>query len=185
MGRIIDRLVSLFAPLFGSRDQAPPGVEAASPPTPTPARAAAPRTLECTLRREPGGITSTPGNWYIGQAWECFTLEDVERDDPNPDTPANEAKVPGRTAIPRGRYEIELVWSPKFGRIMPRLLNVPGFEGILVHWGNTDRDTDGCILVGRERSAEFIGNSRSAFDSLYAKLSAAKARGDRLFLTVT
>jgi hypothetical protein len=150
----------------------------------TPIRAVEQPALECALRREPGGIASTAGSWYIGQAWECFTLEDVERADPDPETRENEAKVPGRTAIPRGRYEIEITWSPRFKREMPRLKDVPGFVGVLVHWGNRAEDTEGCILVGRGRSEEFIRDSRVAFDSLFAKLSAAKARGQRIFLTV-
>ena len=90
----------------------------------------------------------TIGKLYIDGKYFCDTLEDQVRD------LAKERKIPGRTAIPAGVYEVIVNISPRFRRKLPRLLDVPGFDGILIHRGNTAEDTSGCILVGenRERS---------------------------------
>lgn len=105
---------------------------------------------------------STIGELSIDGAFECFTLEDVVRE------PG--VKVPGQTAIPAGRYSIVVTPSQRFHEDLPLLLDVPGFEGIRIHAGNTDRDTEGCILVGRTRSTDFIGESRAALATFLPKL---------------
>src|SRR5574343_864662 len=71
----------------------------------------------------------------------CYILEDRIRD----------KKVYGSTAIPAGRYEIVMMYSPRFGRELPRLLKVPNFDGILIHPGNDQHDTEGCLLPGSSR----------------------------------
>lgn len=121
--------------------------------------------------------TETIGDLFIEDQWECHTLEDRIRED-NPQTPENEgAKIPGETAIPYGTYRWSIEFSPRFQRLLPRLDGVPGFAGILIHPGNTHRDTEGCILVGDGISEDHraLLRSRQAFDRLYAKLSAAKS----------
>ena len=120
---------------------------------------------------------STIGQCYVDDIFECFVLEDVVRRDPDPSTPANEAKVPGRTAIPAGRYRIVMRQSPKFG-VVPELLDVPGFTDILIHAGNTDADTQGCLLVGRERGPDRVGMSRAALDALLPKIREGRAQGE-------
>ena len=107
---------------------------------------------------------STIGELSIDGIWECYTLEDVERD----------VKIKCETAIPRGTYKVIINQSNRLKRLLPLLLNVPNFEGVRIHAGNTNHDTEGCILVGRTRSKDFIGQSRKAFDTLFAKMQKAK-----------
>ena len=107
---------------------------------------------------------STIGEMTIDGIWECYTLEDIER----------EVKIKSETAIPKGTYKVIINQSNRFKKLMPLLLNVPGFEGVRIHSGNTNHDTEGCILVGRTRSNDFIGQSRKAFDTLFAKMQKAK-----------
>jgi len=137
--------------------------------------------MELTLKRTTLTNSSTIGELAIDGVYECKTLEDVVREVEG--QPVSEWKVPGQTAIPRGRYQVVLDWSNRFGRTMPHLLSVPGFDGVRIHWGNTDEDTEGCILVGRTQSENFIGESRLAFEALFEKLEAA-AVGSR-YITIT
>lgn len=105
---------------------------------------------------------------------QCYTLEDPVRD----------VKIQGETAIPEGTYEIILNYSNRFKRIMPRLLSVPNYSGVLIHSGNTPEQTEGCLLVGRIIvNKEFIGESRGAFNDLYAKLEEASKHG-KIMITI-
>lgn len=119
---------------------------------------------------------STIGKMYIGGRFFCYTLEDVDRDR-NKDGDLNDAgeqKVYGETAIPRGKYNVTLIMSNRFKVIMPLLNNVPGFEGIRIHNGNTSEHTHGCILVGESKGLDFIGGSKMAFAKLMDILSKTK-----------
>jgi hypothetical protein len=107
---------------------------------------------------------STIGELTIDGKFECYTLEDIERD----------VKIKSETAIPKGTYKVIINQSNRFKRLMPLLLNVPNFEGVRIHAGNTNHDTEGCILVGRTRGIDFIGQSRKAYDSLFKKMQEAK-----------
>lgn len=109
----------------------------------------------------------------------CYMLEDVVRAGP---------KVHGRTAIPAGRYQVQITPSPRFKRPLP-LLNVPGFEGIRIHAGNTHQHTEGCLLPGTQREALADGSqrvlgSRDAFDALFALLRRAEQLKDPVFITI-
>lgn len=95
----------------------------------------------------------TVGRLYVDGVFLCDTLEDRVRD------LSREKKVPGKTAIPAGKYEVIVNISPRFKRKLPRLLNVPGFDGILIHRGNTPEDTAGCILVGENKAVGKVLNS--------------------------
>jgi len=130
--------------------------------------------MELKLIREYFTEKNTIGSLFVDGEDFFWTLEDVVR-------PAGE-KIPGKTAIPYGRYEVILNHSPKFGRIMPRLLNVPNFDGILIHKGNTENDTSGCILVGYTLDNDHIEDSKDAFDDLFAMLQ--KATG-KIFITIS
>lgn len=89
-------------------------------------------------------------------------------------------KVKGKTAIPTGRYRVVLSWSPKFKCIMPEILNVPGFSGIRIHWGNTELDTDGCPLVGENKVKGKVINSKATYNKL---MSILKSQDD-LWITI-
>lgn len=119
----------------------------------------------------------TIGEMYVDGVWECFTCEDTVRE---PGAP----KVWGQTAIPAGRYEVEVTYSPHFNRDLPELAHVPNFEGIRIHPGNTAADTDGCILVGQVREPKGVGSSVLAFNALFSKIQAAKAAGEPIFITI-
>lgn len=110
----------------------------------------------------------TLGQLYLDGKFECFTVEDKVR--------PLEEKIPGKTAVPAGRYEVQITWSPRFQRMLPLLLAVPGFAGVRIHPGNTAADTEGCILPGRSRDiqAGVVRESRVAFDALFAKLQKAE-----------
>jgi hypothetical protein len=112
---------------------------------------------------------STIGELSIDGEPECVTLEDCDRrlEDGN-------AKIQDSTAIPRGVYKVIIDPSARFKKLMPRLLNVPGFEGIRIHSGNTAADTSGCILLGRSIAGpDAISNSRFAYDRFFNRLEAA------------
>ena len=98
--------------------------------------------MELKLVRDVYTKKSTRGLLIAESCFFCYTLEDVTR-------AAGSVKVPGLTSIPAGRYEVVITYSNRFKRMMPLLLNVPGFEGIRIHGGNTSEDTEGCIIVAK------------------------------------
>lgn len=109
--------------------------------------------------------------------WQCEALEDTDRKlEDNPDD-----KVPGRTAIPRGKYKLAWTWSHRFKRYMLLLQDVPGFSGVRIHAGNEADDTDGCILVGKSRSKGRINDSRLALADLEALVVPRLTVGEEVF----
>jgi len=120
--------------------------------------------MEIKIKRLHKTENSTIGELLIDGKFECFTLEDKERD----------VKIKGETAIPRGTYKVIINQSNRFKRLLPLLIDVDNFEGVRIHAGNTNHDTEGCILVGRTRTNDFIGQSRKAFDLLFSKMQKAK-----------
>ena len=110
---------------------------------------------------------STLGVLRVDGAFECFVLEDRYR-------APGEPKVPGKTCIPCGTYPVAITHSPRFGVEMPLVMNVPNFQGIRIHPGNTADDTEGCLLPGRSvNGADVIGGSRQAYAALFERLKAA------------
>lgn len=98
----------------------------------------------------------TIGKLYIDGEYFCDTLEDVPR----------EVKIMNETCIPKGKYRIILNVSNRFKRLMPLLVNVPGFTGIRIHSGNSEHDTSGCILVGKNKIVGALVESRETFENL-------------------
>lgn len=120
------------------------------------------RTL--VLTREPSLEGATLGALTVDGRHVCHTLEDEVR-------PPG-VKVPGQTAIPSGRYRVVVTTSPRFKRRLPLLRDVPGFDGVRIHRGNTAQDTEGCILVGYARMQARIWASVAAERDLVARLTA-------------
>lgn len=139
----------------------------------------------------------TISNLTIDGKWFCNVLEDADRglDDSMSLSKIKELKKPSITAIPKGTYEITLdVISPRFctktfykqvcdGKL-PRLLNVKGFEGILIHAGNTDKDTDGCLLVGQNKVKGQVINSQATFKELYKLLKDKHNKGEKITIKI-
>lgn len=120
----------------------------------------------------------TIGRLEVDGTFFCDTLEDRVRD------LNREKKVPGETAIPAGEYEVVVNWSPRFRRRLPRLLNVPGFEGILIHRGNRAADTAGCILLGENKVTGAVVNSTVYEIRLTAMLEEAQQKGEKIWIEV-
>lgn len=116
--------------------------------------------MEIEVKRIFKGKQYTIGKMYLNGKYFCDTLEDVVRD------LKVVKKIYGETAIPAGRYKVEMTYSPKFKRVLPILLNVPYFEGIRIHAGNTEKDTEGCILVGENKVKGKVINSMKTEDKL-------------------
>lgn len=93
-------------------------------------------------------------------------------------------KVRGKTAVPAGRYRVVLTESPRFKRILPLLVDVPNFEGVRIHPGNTAEDTEGCLLVGFNQVKGKVVASRATFQKLFEKLWAADQAGEEIWTEI-
>lgn len=131
--------------------------------------------MEIVLKRYDRNAERTIGKLSVDGVEECYTVEDVVRTGP---------KVHGKTAIPAGRYQVVVTMSPRFRKRLPRLLNVPNFDGVLIHTGNTAADTEGCIIVGRKPTPSGVAESKLAMAALQPKIEAALARGAAVWITV-
>lgn len=106
--------------------------------------------------------TYTIGKLYVDEKYVCDTIEDVVREDG--------VKVYGKTAIPYGTYKVVMTYSPKFKRILPEILSVPNFSNIRIHSGNTEEDSLGCIIVGRNKEVGKVIDSKICLGLLLDKL---------------
>jgi len=137
--------------------------------------------MELKLERETFTSQSTIGSLFCGGVFLCHILEDTDRHlETNPS-----GKVYGKTAIPRGRYQIVATMSQRFAKVLPLLLKVPGFEGIRIHPGNTPADTDGCLLPGLTGAKDFVGSSRDAFQIVDKMIHRALDRGEQVWIEVS
>lgn len=127
-----------------------------------------------TLNRRIFTDKSTIGDLYYRGDFFCNVLEDTCR----------RVKISKITAIPAGRYKVTIEPSQRYGRLMPRLNEVPNYKGILIHPGNTPEDTDGCLLPGKynEKIPDFVSSSRVTFDELLKRL---KQESEDIYITIT
>ena len=137
--------------------------------------------------------TYTIGKLYIDDKFFCDTLEDVDRGiNQNMDLKAIEAiKVKHSTAIPTGTYTVNMSkvsprfsnrsWSIKYKGIVPQIENVPGYDGVLIHPGNTEEDTSGCLLVGENKLIGRVINSVPTWEKLMQILTNSK---EKIVLTI-
>lgn len=134
--------------------------------------------MELVLRRRKPGPDAMLGDLYLGPQDVtpfCVTLEDIPRVGP---------KVQDKTAIPAGRYEVLVNMSPRFGKMMMRLLDVHGFTGILIHSLNTAQDTRGCIGVGAKvLGPNYIQGGSVKCPELQAKVVAA-LKTEKVYITI-
>ena len=149
--------------------------------------------MELELRRIARKDGYTIGRLSIDGKYFCDTIEDTDRGlrQDLPESVNRAKKRKGVTAIPVGRYRVTLgVKSPRFGAkkqyafcggYLPRLLNVPAFDGVLIHIGNTAKNTEGCILVGRNTKVGMVLESTATFHALYDVLR--RAKGD-IYITI-
>lgn len=153
--------------------------------------------MELLVDRKYKKETYTISNLYIDGAWFCNVIEDKDRGltDDMGEWEIKKAKVYGETAIPSGRYQIDMnTVSPKykgvkwykdnFGGRMPRLLGVKGFLGILIHCGNTALDSLGCLIVGINKQKGKVLESRATFLKLWKVLEKANKRGEEIWITI-
>lgn len=140
----------------------------------------------------------TIGKLYVDNDFFCNTLEDKDRGLTSnmSITEINKIKKPGITAIPTGTYNVRMdIVSPKYskqgwyqkncnGSRMPRLENVAGYQGVLIHPGNTDADSEGCILVGKNDVKGMVTKSKDYFLQLYKTLYTAYKRGEKIGITI-
>lgn len=151
--------------------------------------------MKLLLKRIALKPTYTIGCLFIDGTKVCDTLEDPVRDaNRNGIFDNGEKKIAGQTAIPYGTYDITLsVQSSKYkdkaayrfcNGYLPRLIDVPEFEGILIHIGNTAEDTAGCILVGENKEVGKVINSTTTFSRLYPLLKAAADRGEEIKIEI-
>ena len=124
----------------------------------------------------------TVGKLYANDEYICDTIEDKYRK-----IEKKEDKIYGLTAIPCGRYPVVLDFSSKYSKMMPHILDVPFFEGIRIHPGNSDEDSLGCIIVGNfvpGVAGGWVADSKITYNKVFAKLKQASDKGERIFITI-
>ena len=155
--------------------------------------------MKLTIERRWPKATYTIGRFYIDGIFYCNTLEDADRGLNQFDSLASiqSRKVAGETAIPKGKYTVSMnVTSPKYAAVawywnfcrgkMPRLMHVPGFDGILIHPGgsNGPLDTRGCILVGKNTKVGKLTDSKACFQEVYKLMKAAADKGEEITIEI-
>lgn len=154
--------------------------------------------MKLLVKRKYRGNEYTIGDLYINGTFFCNTMEDVDRglNQRMPVTQIKSIKVKGQTCIPYGTYAVSMdIPSPKYSNYakypyalvvkgkMPRVLDVPGFDGILIHPGATAGDTDGCLLVGENKVKGKLINSQVTWKKLCKILLEATKNGEKITIS--
>lgn len=142
--------------------------------------------MKIDVIREKFANSFTRGRLFINGEYFCDTLEDTDRRLEKTDNLATikARKVQGKTAIPAGDYKLILTPSNRFKRDLPLILDVPAFEGVRIHSGNTAEDTEGCILVGKYNNKGMVLQSRDTFARLFAEICKALEAGEEISLKI-
>lgn len=139
--------------------------------------------MQLTVRRHKSKDGATLGELFVNGKFECYTVEDEIREVKG--LTVQQYKVPGKTAIPAGTYDVILSLSNRFKTVLPEILNVEGFTGVRIHPGNSAKDTEGCLLTGQliDDKQMMVGKSVAAFNVLFLKLDAAWKGKDAITIT--
>lgn len=152
--------------------------------------------MKLILKRIFKGPQYTVGKLSIDGIFECDVLEDTDRglNSSMSLSDIKTKKVYGETAIPTGTYKVNMntvspkfksrAWAIPYGGILPRLENVPGYEGVLIHVGNKVEDTLGCLLVGENKVKGQVINSSLTFSRLMNKLTQAHRKNEEITITI-
>ena len=142
--------------------------------------------MKLLLKRIYFSTTYTIGKLFIDGKYFADTIEDVNRDlNKDGDLLDNgESKVYAQTCIPFGTYDVIVNRSPKMKRDLPRLLNVPHFEGILIHRGSSEKSSAGCIIIGENKVVGKVINSVKYEDALVAVLKHAQNSGEKITIEI-
>lgn len=152
--------------------------------------------MKLKVDRRYKGTEYTIGRLYVNGSYFCDTLEDTDRGVNSIMSPSDitKKKIEGKTAIPTGTYNVDMntvspkfkdrSWAKPYGGKIPRLLVVPGFDGVLIHPGNTASDTSGCILIGKNTAVGRVTDSTATFHNLMKKLLEAKTKGESISITI-
>lgn len=141
-------------------------------------------TLEFTVLRREFKDTYTMSDFLVNGTKLCDVLEDTDRGLDSALSNQANIKIPSETAIPYGRYKVQLYQSPRFKRLLPLLINVPYFEGILIHRGNTHKDTAGCLLPGTDNKNGTVINSAVREVEIVKLCEEATTKGQEIWITI-
>lgn len=146
--------------------------------------------MDIRISRRWRGLKTTLSSVSVEGAAHHYCLEDKDRGLHQKMSleEISEKKIKAETAIPEGRYQVIVTHSNRFKRLLPILLNVPGYEGIRIHPGNTHLNTEGCLLPGISYGTEDgeyrVISSRIAFEKLFEKINAALAKGEKVWCSI-
>lgn len=134
--------------------------------------------MRITLVRIANRPTYCIGKLYIDGVYQCDVIEDTDRglDDKMKESEILKRKIKGQTAIPTGVYPVVITYSPKYKKPMPLIDKVKGYSGIRIHSGNTAKDTEGCLIVGKNKEVGKVLESRKTYNALFKILTETKER---------